>query len=94
MIKLIAYAVSLCLASPAAAQPQDYWARRSWLDQHQAQDRKKQLDLQNRQRAQQQQQLNQERARAEHGWQLHPRPGASWQERQREYELKREFQRP
>jgi hypothetical protein len=39
----------------------------------------------------QQQQLNQERLRAEHGWQLHSRPQASWEERRREDELRREY---
>jgi hypothetical protein len=85
--------LGLCVASSTVAQPQDYRVRRPWLDQQQAQSRKKQLDLQNRQRTLQQQQLNQERFRAEHGWELHPRPEAPWQERQREYELKQEFQR-
>ena len=90
VIKPVEIAIGLlCLTgSTLLAQPQN-----QRLDQQHAQFRKKQLDLQNRRRAQQQQQLNQERLRAEHGWQLHPRPEATWEERQREYQLKQEFQR-
>jgi hypothetical protein len=42
----------------------------------------------------QQQQLDQERLRAGHGWQLHPRPQAPWEERRREDELRKEFLAP
>ena len=91
MGKLVTFGVALCLASSTLAQPRDYLTSRPWIDQQREQSRKKQLDLQRRQRAEQQQQLNQERFRAEHGWQLHPRPQAPWQERRREDELRKEF---
>ncbi len=88
MVKLIALMVGLFLASLSLAQPQP------WLDQQRARTRQKQLELENGQRRQQQQQLDKERFRAEHGWELHPRSDAPWKERQREYELRQEFQRP
>ena len=91
MGKLVTFGVALCLASSTLAQPRDYLTSRPWIDQQREQSRKKQLDLQRRQRAEQQQQLNQERFRAEHGWQLHPRPQAPWEERSREDELRKEF---
>jgi hypothetical protein len=59
--KLVTCGVGLCLASSALVQlPQ-------------AQSRQQQFDSSRRQLGQQQQ-LNQERFRAEQGWQLHPRP--------------------
>jgi hypothetical protein len=61
-----------------------------WIDQQQAQSYQKQLDSSRRQ-LEQQQQLNQERFRAEHGWQLHPRPQPPWEERRREDALRKEF---
>jgi hypothetical protein len=91
MGRLVTFGVALCLASSTLAQPRDYLTSRPWIDQQREQSRKKQLDLQRRQRAEQQQQLNQERFRAEHGWQLHPRPQAPWEERRREDELRKEF---
>jgi hypothetical protein len=82
---LVAFAVSWCLASSALAQlPQDH------LNSQQS--RERQFDHSRRQ-LEQQQQLNQERFRAEQGWQLHPRPQAPWEERRREDELRKEFQR-
>jgi len=79
------FAVGWSLASSALAQlPQNHLTIR--------QSRDKQLDHSRRQ-LEQQQQLNQERLRAEQGWQLHPRPQAPWEERRREDELRREFQR-
>ena len=93
MGKLVTFGVALCFASSTLAQPRDYLTSRPWIDQQREQFRKKQPDLQRRQRAEQQQQLNQERFRAEHGWQLHPRPQAPWGERRREDELRKEFHR-
>jgi hypothetical protein len=85
MGRLVAFAVSWCLASSALAQlPQDH------LNSQQS--RERQFDHSRRQ-LEQQQQLNQERFRAEQGWQLHPRPQAPWEERRREDELRKEFQR-
>ncbi len=85
MGRLVTVAVGWCLASSALAQlPQDHLTSR--------QSREKQFDHSRRQ-LEQQQQLNLERFRAEHGWQLHPRPQAPWEERRREDELRKEFQR-
>ncbi len=85
MGRLVTFAVGWCLASSALAQsPQDHLTSR--------QSREKQSDHSRRQ-LEQQQQLNQERFRAERGWQLHPRPQAPWEERRREDELRKEFQR-
>jgi hypothetical protein len=76
--RLVACGVGLCLASSALAQlPQ-------------AQSRQQQFDSSRRQ-LEQQQQLNQERFRAEKGWQLHPRPQANWEERRREDALRKEL---
>ena len=81
--KLVAFVVGLCLAGAVQAQmPQDHLTRQRT--------RQKQLDL-SRDQLEQQQQLNQERFRAERGWQLHPRPQAPWAERRREDELRKEF---
>ena len=83
--KLVAFAVGLSLAGSVQAQmPQDHLTRQR---SHQ-----KQLDL-SRDQFEQQQQLNQERLRAERGWQLHPRPQAPWEERRREDDLRKEFPR-
>ena len=83
--KLVAFAVGLSLAGSVQAQmPQDHLTRQR---SHQ-----KQLDL-SRDKFEQQQQLNQERFRAERGWQLHPRPQAPWEERRREDDLRKEFPR-
>ena len=91
MGKLVTFMVGLFLASLAPPQlPQDYLSPWHWIDQQQAQSRQKQFDSSRRQ-LEQQQQLNQERFRAEHGWQLHPRPQASWEERRREDALRKEF---
>jgi hypothetical protein len=91
MGRLVTFVVGLCLASPAPAQlSQDYLGRRYWIDQQQAQSSQRQLDSSRRQ-LEQQQQLNQERFRAEQGWQLHPRPQAPWKERRREDALRKEF---
>jgi hypothetical protein len=77
--------LGLCLAGSALAQsPQDYLTRR--------QSQQRQFHRSHSQ-LKQQQQLNQERFRAEHGWQLHPRPQAPWVERQREDALRNEFPR-
>ena len=85
MGRLVTFVVGWCLASSALAQlPQDHLTSR--------QSRVKQSDHSRRQ-LEQQQQLNQERFRAEQGWQLHPRPQAPWDERRREDELRKEFQR-
>ena len=59
---------------------------------HRQRSHQKQLDL-SRDQFEQQQQLNQERLRAERGWQLHPRPQAPWEERRREDELRKVFPR-
>ena len=81
--KLVAFAGGACLAGSVQAQmPQDHLTRQRT---HQ-----KQLDL-SRDKFEQQQQLNQERLRAERGWQLHPRPQAPWEERRREDDLRKEF---
>ena len=91
MGKLVTFVVGLCLAGSASAQlPQDSLGRRHWIDQQQAQARQKQFDSSRRQ-LEQQQQLNQERFRAEQGWRLHPRPQAPWEERRREDALRKEF---
>jgi hypothetical protein len=91
MGKLVTFVAGLCSASLALPQlPRDYLGPRHWIDQQQAQSHQKQLDSSRRQ-LEQQQQLNQERFRAEHGWQLHPRPQASWEERRREDALRKEF---
>jgi hypothetical protein len=83
MSRLVAFVVGLCLAGSALAQlPQDHLAR--------SQPRHEQLDHSRRQ-LEQQQQLNQERFRAQRGWELHPRPQAPWEERRREDELRKEF---
>jgi hypothetical protein len=60
------------------------------MDQQQERRWQGQLDR-SRHQLEQQQQLNQERFRAESGWRLHPRPQASWEERRREQELRNEF---
>ena len=79
MGRLVILVLGLCLAGSALAQlPQ------------QPQSRQKQFDRSRRQ-LEQQQQLNLERFRAEHGWQLHPRPQAPWEERRREDNLRKEF---
>ena len=91
MGKLVTFVAGLCSASLALPQlPQDYLGPRHWINQQQAQSHQKQLDSSRRQ-LEQQQQLNQERFRAEHGWQLHPRPQAPWEERRREDALRKEF---
>ena len=83
--KLVAFAVGLSFAGSVQAQmPQDHLTRQR---SHQ-----KQLDL-SRDQFEQQQQLNQERLRAERGWQLHPRPQGPWEERRREDDLRKEFPR-
>jgi hypothetical protein len=93
MRRLLAFMVGLCLAGSALAQsPQDHLTRRQWIDQQHAQSRQKQFYRSHRQ-LKQQQQLNQERFRAEHGWQLHTRPQAPWMERQRGDALRNEFSR-
>jgi hypothetical protein len=93
MGRLVALVMGLCLAGSALGQlPKDDLACRQWIDQHQAQRRQEQLHR-SRRELEQQQQLNQERLRAEEGWQLHPRPQAPWEERRREEELRKEFQR-
>jgi hypothetical protein len=85
MGRLLTVAVGWCLVSSALAQsPQHHLTSR--------QSREMQSDHLRRQ-LEQQQQLNLERFRAEHGWQLHPRPHAPWKERRREDELRTEFQR-
>jgi hypothetical protein len=92
MSRLLTFVVGLCLAGSALAQsPQDYLTRREWMDQHQPQSRQKQF-YRSRRQLEQQQQLNQERFRAEQGWQLHPRPQAPWVERQGENALRKELQ--
>ena len=84
MGRLVTFRVGWCLASSALAQlPQDHLTSRQ----------SRQSDHSHRQLEQQQQQLNQERFRAEQGWQLHPRPQAPWDERRREDKLRKEFQR-
>jgi hypothetical protein len=79
MGRLVTLVLGLFLAGSALAQvPQ------------QPQSRQKQFDRSRRQ-LEQQQQLNLERFRSEHGWQLHPRPQAPWEERRREDNLRKEF---
>jgi hypothetical protein len=85
MGRLVTFAVGWCLTSSALAQlPRDNLTNRQF--------REKQLDHSRRQ-LEQQQQLNQERFRAQQGWELHPRPQAPWEERRREDELRKEFHR-
>jgi hypothetical protein len=79
MGRLITFVLGLCLAGSALAQ-----------SSQQPHSRQKQFDRSRRQ-LEQQQQLNQERFRAEHGWRLHPRPHAPAEERRREYDLRKEF---
>ena len=90
MNKLFTMMAVLSLGNSVPAQPQEAQTRRPRTNHQLRQSPHRQVERQRRQRAQQLQ-LNQERLRAEHGWQLHPRPDAQWEERQREYELKREF---
>jgi hypothetical protein len=79
MGRLVTLVLGLCLAGSALAQlPQ------------QPQSRQEQFDRSRRQ-LEQQQQLNLERFRAEHGWPLHARPQAPWEERRREDNLRKEF---
>ena len=87
----LTFLTGLLLAGSVLAQP-PHQAQTSqpWTGQALKQLPQRQIELQRQQRSQQRQ-LNQERLRAEHGWQLHPRPDASWEERQREYELQKEF---
>jgi len=89
--RLLTFLAGLLLAGSVLAQP-PHQAQTSqpWTDHALKQSPQRQIELQRQQRSQQRQ-LNQERLRAEHGWQLHPRPDASWEERQREYELQKEF---
>ena len=89
--RLLTFLTGLLLAGSVLAQP-PHQAQTSqpWTGQALKQLPQRQIELQRQQRSQQRQ-LNQERLRAEHGWQLHPRPDASWEERQREYELQKEF---
>ena len=89
--RLLTFLTGLLLAGSVLAQPpHQAQISKPWTGQALKQLPQRQIELQRQQRSQQRQ-LNQERLRAEHGWQLHPRPDASWEERQREYELQKEF---
>ena len=75
--------MSGCLASGALAQSQQNQLAHPQLRHSRCDHLRRGLE--------QQQQLNQERLRAEHGWQLHSRPRAPWEERRHEDELRKEF---
>ena len=89
--RLLTFLAGLLLAGSVLAQPlHQAQTSHTWIGQPLKQSLQRRMELHRHQRSQQQQ-LNQERLRAEHGWQPHPRPDASWEERQREYELQKEF---
>jgi hypothetical protein len=92
--RLLPFLAGLLSGGSVLAQPSlQAQTSQPWIGQPLKQLPQRQIELQRQQRSQQRQ-LNQERLRAEHGWQLHPRPDASWEERQREYELQQEFRNP
>jgi hypothetical protein len=92
--RLLTSLAGLLLGGSVLAQPpHQTQTSHPWIGQPLKQSPQRQMELHRHQRSQQRQ-LNQERLRAEQGWQLHPRPDASWEERQREYELQQEFRNP